>query len=165
MLVMQVVHRRSFAFVLALLLVPSQLSQLVAQTNDETGIAAMGGNPNRQETTGYIGRMEPARKALTIILIPTEDNQITAYYGLAGNIPFSDVKIGMLDRIGVFPLEKPLSDGIFFENPYQRFTLARETDSHTPGSVLRGTVEFINGDDYTNITDFFEYKEPAGDGK
>jgi hypothetical protein len=110
--------------------------------------------------------MEPARKALTIILVPTEGNQITAYYGLVGNIPFSDVKIGMLDRIGVFPLERPLAEGIFFENPYQRFTLGRETDSHAPGSVMHGTVEFIDeGYVYTNITDFFDYKEPVGDGK
>jgi hypothetical protein len=166
MVVMQIVNRRALACVMGLLLVLGQHSPLSAATPMTTQIAATTGDQSRAEPTEYIGRMEPARRALTIILVPTEDNRVTAYYGLVGNIPFSDVKKEMLDRVGIFRLERPLSDGIVFENPYQRFTLRREADSRTPGSVMDGAVEFVNdGYVYSNLTNFFAHMEPVGHGK
>jgi len=161
---MQVVNRVSLAFVMAFLLVPGQHSPLVAQTIHGTHIAATEGTPSQVEPAAYIGRVGPARRILTIILVPTEGSKVTAYYGRVGNIPFANVKIDMLDRIGVFPLKRPLSEGIFFENPYQIFNLGREAEADVPGSVLEGAVQFDDeGNVYTNITRFFEYKGPVGD--
>jgi hypothetical protein len=162
MVVMQAVDRRSFAFAVAFVLVSGQFSQVVAQSNRGTHLAAAAGDESQVEPAGYIGRVEAARRALTIILIPTEGDKVTAYYGLAGNIPLSDVKLDMLDRIGIFPLTRPLSEGIFFANPTQKFYLQRETDSKAPGSVLYGAVQFLDdGDVFTYQAAFFAYKEPV----
>jgi hypothetical protein len=163
---MHIFSRRSLFFPAALLLIPTQFSLVVAQTNRGTNGAATAANQIPAEQAGYIGRVGAARRALTIILIPTQGNQVTLYYGRIADIPISDVRVSMLDRIGVFPLAKPLSDGIFFETQNQKFYLRREVDTHTPGSIMDGTIQFVDGRHVSSeVANLFEYKGPLGNGK
>jgi hypothetical protein len=162
---MHIVNRRSLLFPAVLLLVPPQLSRVAAQTNRGTNTAATAGNQNQAGPVGYIGRVGGGR-ALTIILVPTEGNQVTLYFGRVGDVALPDVKTAMLDKIGAFPLTRPLSDGIFFEGSNYKFNLRREADSHNPGSLMDGPVQLKDGRrvlDY--LMNFFEFKEPAADRK
>jgi len=159
-MVVHIVNRRSLFFAAVLLLVPAQFSRATAQTNRGTNIAAMGGGQSQAQPVAYIGRIESGR-ALTVVLVPTEGNQVILYYGRIGSIPLSDVKMATLDKIGAFPLKKPLSDGISFEAANYKYDLQRGTDSHVPGSVMAGPVQLQDGRRVFNtIMNFFEYKEP-----
>jgi hypothetical protein len=159
---MMVMHfnKCSLASAAVLFLVSAQLSQAGAQPNKGTNIAATAGNQNQAGPSAYIGRVE-SRGALTVILVPTDGNQVILYYGKIGSIPLSDVKMSMLDKIGAFPLKRALSDGIFFDGSNYQYNLQRETVSNTPGSVIDGPVQFQDGRRVFNTTMyFFEYKEP-----
>lgn len=147
---------------MVLLLPACQSSYPVADTNQNIRADAATGTSNKAYPAAYVGR-RGSREALTVILIPRENNQVLVYYGLAGNIPLSDVKIDQLDRIGTFALDEPLSDGIFFSNPNEVYRLKRETDSDAPGSVLYGSIQYIDSyQDVTVMVDFFPYALPAG---
>ena len=159
---MQEVGRRAFLGVLTLMLAACQSSDPVAGTKQNSSPDTVNGPSNPGYPAAYIGR-RGSREALTVILIPVEGNQVLVYYGLAGNIPLSDVKVSQLDRIGLFDLDKPLSEGIFFSNPNEVYRLTRETDSDAPGSVLYGSIQYIDSyEDVTVMVDFFPYALPAG---
>ena len=159
---MKVVGKRALLGAMVLLLPACQSSNPVVNTNQNIRADGGSGMPNQAYPAAYIGR-RGSREALTIVLIPQKNNEVLVYYGLAGNIPLSDVKIDQLDRIGTFELDKPLSDGIFFSNPNEVYRLRRETDSDAPGSVLYGSVQYIDSyQDVTVMVDFFPYTLPAG---
>ena len=159
---MQEVGRRAFLGVLTLMVAACQSSDPVAGAKQTSSPDVMNGSSHPQYPAAYIGR-RGFREALTIILIPVEGNQVLVYYGLAGNIPLAEVKVSQLDRIGLFDLDKPLTEGIFFSNPNEVYRLTRETDRDAPGSVLYGSIQYIDSyQDVTVMVDFFPYALPPG---
>jgi hypothetical protein len=165
---MKALFERSIFSVAVLLLVSSQFSQLAAQPNQSAHVTSMDGNKNQMVPAADIGRIE-SRNSWTGIFVVTEAGQVNLYSGRIGNVPLSEVKIGMLEKKGAFPLKRPLSEGLFFEAPGVEFDLKREADSRSPGSVMDGPVrnELAVGrhDAGIYMMNIIEYKGPTSDGK
>jgi hypothetical protein len=154
------------ALAAVLVLAACQPSHPVANMAQNAPAPATAGVAEQASAPAYVGRIAgrvEGMQGMTFMVIPTEGNKVILYDGLTGDIPLSEVTPGRLQRIGVFTLEKPMSEGLFFGNANQVYHLSWGSDPRAPGSVLHGTFQAIDSyEDNTFLLDLFPYKGAIG---
>jgi hypothetical protein len=164
--VVQLFNRRSLALAVVLGLGACQPSQPVVQVDQSAQGSATAGIPDQVKAPAYVGRIDgriDGMQGLTFMLVPIEGNKVLLYSGLTGSMPLSEVTPRTLDRIGIFTLKKPISEGFFFGNPNQVYRLRWGSDPRNPGSVLQGTFQAIDSyEDSTFLLNLLPYKGPIG---